>query len=87
MSGSNNSSSNFNGLKALFFNGTLTKSPSPSHTDNLISVSQKIMTKNGVSTEVIRTIDHPDIVTGVYPDMSEHGADKDEWPEIYSYSR
>lgn len=29
----------FTGLKALFFNGTLTKSPEPSHTDLLIVIS------------------------------------------------
>ena len=73
----------FTGLKALFFNGTLTKSPEPSHTDLLIKISTDIMQKHAVTTEVIRTIDHPDIATGVWPDMREHGADKDEWPEIY----
>jgi multimeric flavodoxin WrbA len=73
----------FTGLKAIFFNGTLTKLPESSHTDKLIQLSQKIMEKHGVSTELIRTIDHSDIATGVWPDMREHGWDKDEWPEIY----
>jgi len=73
----------FTGLKALFFNGTLTRSPEPSHTDLLIQISTKIMQKHGVETEVIRTIDHPDIASGVWPDMREHGWDKDEWPEMY----
>jgi multimeric flavodoxin WrbA len=73
----------FSGLKAVYFNGTLTKSPEPSHTDNLIKISQGIMEKHGVVTEVIRTIDHPDIATGVWPDMREHGWAKDEWPEIF----
>lgn len=72
----------FSGLKALFFNGTLSKSPAPSHTDLLIKVSTEIMQKNGVQTEVIRTIDH-DIATGVWPDMREHGWPTDEWPELY----
>ncbi len=72
----------FSGLKAIFFNGTLTKSPQPSHTELLINISKGIMDKHGVQTEVIRTIDH-DIATGVYPDMREHGAKTDEWPEIY----
>jgi multimeric flavodoxin WrbA len=40
------------------------------------------MGKQGVSTEVIRTVDH-DIASGVYPDMREQGWDSDEWPEIY----
>ncbi len=73
---------NFSGLKAIFFNGTLTPSPAPSHTELLIEVSAQIMRKHGVDVEVIRTIDH-DIATGVYPDMREHGAKTDEWPEIY----
>lgn len=73
----------FAGLSAIFFNGTLTKSPEPSHTDRLIKVSQGIMQRHAVKTEVIRTIDHPDIATGVWPDMREHGWDNDEWPEIF----
>lgn len=72
----------FTGLKALFFNCTLTKSPGESHTQTLIDISRKIMEKNAIKTEVIRTVDH-DIATGVYPDMREHGAQTDEWPEIY----
>jgi multimeric flavodoxin WrbA len=72
----------FSGLKAVIFNGTLTRSPEPSHTDRLIKISQGIMEKHGVQTELIRTIDHPDIATGVWPDMREHGWDKDEWPDI-----
>lgn len=73
---------NFSDLKALFFNCTLTKSPAPSHTEMLIHVSRDIMNKHGVKTEVIRPIDHQ-IATGIYPDMTEHGWDADEWPAIY----
>jgi multimeric flavodoxin WrbA len=73
----------FTGLKALVFNGTLTRSPEPSHTDILIKISTDIMEKHGVTTEVIRTVDHDDIAIGVYPDMTEHGAKVDEWPAIY----
>ncbi len=72
----------FSGLKAIVFNGTLTKSPQPSHTDKLIKISTDIMKKHGVQVEVIRTIDR-DIATGVHPDMREHGWQTDEWPEFY----
>jgi len=72
----------FTGLKAVFFNGTLSKSPEPSHTERLIKLSQGIMEKHGVKTEIIRTIDH-DIAVGVWPDMRKHGAKTDEWPEIF----
>lgn len=71
----------FKNLKALFFNNTLKKSPALSNTEGLISVSEKIMRKNGVKTEVIRTVDHK-IATGVYPDMKEYGWENDEWPDL-----
>jgi multimeric flavodoxin WrbA len=72
----------FSGLKAIVFNGSLTKSPGVSNTEGLIKVSTQIMQKHSVDVEVIRTIDH-DIATGIYPDMREHGWDKDDWPTIY----
>lgn len=72
----------FTGLKAIFFNGTLTKSPGESHTDLLINISKEIMEKHGVQTEVIRVIDSG-IATGLYPDMTKYGWDRDTWPEIY----
>jgi len=78
----NETNYDFSNLKAVFFNGTLTKSPALSHTDLLIKISTDIMNKHGVQTEVIRTIDH-DIATGVYPDMREKGWATDEWPELY----
>ena len=73
---------NFSGLSALFINGTLNKSPEPSHTDILINISKNIMKKQGVQVETIRVIDH-DVATGIYPDMREHGWEADEWPELY----
>lgn len=72
----------FTGLRALFFNCTLKKSPDTSNTGGLINVSRRIMEKHGVKTEVIRPIDH-DIATGVYPDMRKHGWQTDEWPQLY----
>ena len=75
-------SPDFTGLKALFFNGTLKRSPEVSNTEGLLALSQKLMNDHGVTTELIRTIDH-DIATGVYPDMREQGWATDEWPELY----
>lgn len=72
----------FSGLRALFFNCTLSKSPQPSHTQLLIDASSTIMKKHGVQVDVIRPIDHK-IATGVYPDMREKGWEYDEWPELY----
>lgn len=72
----------FKGLKALFINCTLKKSPEKSHTELLVNASKNIMEKNGVETEYIRAIDLK-IASGVYPDMTEYGWDEDEWPEIF----
>ncbi|MDQ3123329.1 MAG: flavodoxin family protein [bacterium] len=73
---------NFTGLKAMFIHCTLKKSPELSNTEGLAKTSVNIMKKHGVVVEEIRAIDH-DIATGIYPDMREHGWDKDEWPEVY----
>ena len=32
---------------------------------------------------MLRAVDH-DIATGVWPDMTEHGWEHDEWPAIYA---
>lgn len=72
----------FKGLKALFINCTLKKSPEASNTQKLADISINIMKKNGVEVESIRAIDH-DIAVGVQPDMTKHGWKTDEWPEIY----
>ena len=68
----------FSGLRALYINGTLKRSPEPSHTQGLIDASAAIMRKHGVEVETLRAIDHP-IATGVYPDMREHGWEQDAW--------
>src|SRR5664279_4413957 len=72
----------FTGLKAMYINGTLKRSPEISNTEGLIEVSASIMRRHGIEVEVLRTIDH-DIATGVYPDMTQHGWASDEWPQIW----
>lgn len=72
----------YTGLKALYFNGTLKRSPEVSNTEGLLRASMELMEKHGVKTELVRTIDH-DIATGVQPDMREFGWKTDEWPELY----
>jgi multimeric flavodoxin WrbA len=71
----------FEGLRALFINCTLKRSPEPSHTDGLIELSSGIMRRRGVEVDVLRAVDH-DIATGVWPDMTEHGWAVDVWPAI-----
>ncbi|NNL65806.1 MAG: flavodoxin family protein [Myxococcales bacterium] len=69
----------FSDLRALFLNCTLKRSPERSHTQGLIDLSKAILEKNGVAVEVIRPVDH-DLAFGVWPDMTEHGWETDEWP-------
>ncbi|WP_445663952.1 flavodoxin family protein [Fodinibius sp. AD559] len=71
----------FSSLSALFLNCTLKPNPKESHTETLIQVSQSIFEKNDVSTEIIRPVDY-NIAPGVYPDMTEHSFEEDDWPEI-----
>ena len=62
----------YDDLRALFINCTLKRSPELTHTGGLIDLSAGIMTKQGVTVDLIRAVDH-DIATGVWPDMTEHG--------------
>ncbi|MDO6490943.1 MAG: flavodoxin family protein [Cellulophaga sp.] len=72
----------FSNLKAMYINCTLKKSPSESHTSKLMEVSKQIMRKENVTVDQLRLVDH-DVASGVYPDMTEHGWEKDEWPELF----
>jgi multimeric flavodoxin WrbA len=72
----------FSGLNALFVNCTLKKSPETSNTDGLMAVSKAIMEKQGVSVDSLRLVDH-ELAFGVYPDMRDHGWEKDAWPDIW----
>jgi len=76
------SSWDFSSLKAIILNCTLKRSPETSHTQGLTEVVTAIMEKHKVKTETIRAVDY-DIAPGVYPDMTEKGWDKDDWPAIH----
>ena len=72
----------YSDLRAVFINCTLKRSPAVSHTQGLADLSIAIMERNGVEVDVVRAIDH-DIATGVWPDMTEHGWEHDDWPQIF----
>jgi multimeric flavodoxin WrbA len=72
----------FSNLRALFLNCTLKRSPEPSHTEGLIQITRTIMEQTGVTTELLRPVDHA-IAHGVYPDMTEHGWETDAWPALF----
>jgi multimeric flavodoxin WrbA len=71
----------FSDLSAICINTTLKKSPEMSHTEGLMDVSAEIMRRQEVSVDMIRAVDF-DIAPGVWPDMTEHGWDTDDWPSI-----
>lgn len=71
----------YDDLSAVYINCTLKPSPQTSHTQALIDRSAAVMEHAGVSVTHVRPVDHQ-IAFGVYPDMTEHGADVDEWPPI-----
>jgi multimeric flavodoxin WrbA len=72
----------FSDLRALYISCTLKRSPELSHTEGLAERSMAIMRRNGIEVELIRAVDH-EIPVGVYPDMTEHGYDRDDWPAIF----
>jgi multimeric flavodoxin WrbA len=72
----------FADLSALFVNASLKKKPEDSHTRLLLGASAAIMAKNGVAVEYLHLAEH-DVPPGVYPDMTQHGWEQDEWPAIW----
>ncbi|RDC59724.1 Divalent metal cation transporter MntH [Alteripontixanthobacter maritimus] len=75
-------STDFSDLKALTINCTLKPSPQGSHTDKLLGIPETILTRSNIALEQVRLADHT-IPAGVYPDMTEHGFDHDDWPAIW----
>ena len=73
----------FSNLKVIYVNCTLKKSPAKSHTSLLMQVSKDILKKEKVDFEEIRFIDY-EVASGVYPDMTEYGWSKDDWPILFN---
>ena len=69
-------------LRAVVFNGTLKRSPERSHTDGLLDIAKGLMERVGVRVDEVRTADH-EIPPGVWPDMTEHGYARDDFPALY----
>jgi len=76
-----NHSYDFTHLSALFLNCTLKPTGVTSNTEALLDVARSIMTANHVKTELLRPVDYL-LPPGVYPDMTEHGFERDDWPGI-----
>ncbi len=69
-------------LRALLVNTTLKKEPSKSHTGALMSASAHILSKADVDVEHLHLLSHT-VPPGIYPDMREHGWERDDWPELW----
>lgn len=76
------SQENYADLNALYVNCTLKKHDEKSHTDLLMNASADIMKKNCIGVSFLRPTEHQ-IAFGVYPDMTEHGWDRDDWPDLW----
>ncbi len=73
----------FSDLRALFVNTTLKRSPEVSHTQGLMDLSIELMRRQGVEVDTLRAVDH-DVAPGVWPDMTEHGWESDDWPDVFA---
>jgi len=71
----------FSHLKALFINCTLESSREFAHTEQLMKSAREIMEANGVTTEVIRTVD-PALPPGDGPHQREEGLEHADWPAL-----
>ena len=72
----------FSDLKAVIVNTSLKREPSESHTKLLLNVAGEIMERNGVMVEHVHMLSHQ-VPPVVYPDMTEQGWDRDDWPSLW----
>ena len=71
----------FAGLKAVIVNASLKPPGEDSHTDTLLDVVDEIFTRGGVGVDRLRLSEYL-LAPGVYPDMTNHGWERDDWPKI-----
>jgi multimeric flavodoxin WrbA len=69
------------GLKATLINASLKPPGEQSHTDTLLDVVDTIFERHSVAVSRLR-LSQFRLAPGVYPDMTEHGWDHDDWPRI-----
>jgi multimeric flavodoxin WrbA len=72
----------FSSLRAMVINCTLKRSPEPSNTQGLLDLPIAIWEANGVTVDLARAVDL-ELAPGVQPDMTEHGAERDDWPALH----
>ncbi|WP_265563191.1 flavodoxin family protein [Sphingomicrobium arenosum] len=69
------------GLTAMLVNASLKPPSQKSHTDTLLDVVGEIFTRSNVAVDRLRLSDHL-LAPGVYPDMTDHGWERDDWPQL-----
>jgi multimeric flavodoxin WrbA len=72
----------FEGLRAIIFNTSLKPNPDDSHTQLLLNVVGDIMERNGIEVDHVHVAAR-DLAPGFQPDMREHGANSDDWPDVW----
>lgn len=70
-------------LKALLVNTSLKKHASQSHTQLLLDACANILVKAEVQVDRLHLLDYS-VPPGVYPDMTEHGWEVDDWPGLWA---
>ncbi|MEL7158328.1 MAG: NAD(P)H-dependent oxidoreductase, partial [Actinomycetota bacterium] len=71
----------FSDLSALLLNCSLEAEAADSHTMRLLGRVAGIMRAEGVDVQIEHARQHR-IAFGMAPDMTEHGADVDDWPDV-----
>ena len=74
------------GLRAALVNTSLKPDWDGSHTAVLLDQVATLMERAGVSVDRIHMAGHQ-VAYGVQPDMTEHGAARDDWPALWSRIR
>ena len=72
----------FSDLRAVLVNTSLKTVAGERHTRLLLEVVGEIMSRNGVAVEQLHMLEHR-VPPGVYPDMTEHGWERDDWPALW----
>jgi multimeric flavodoxin WrbA len=76
----------YSDLRAVLINTSLKRNASESHTRLLMNVVSEIMVKSDVAVDYVHLLDHQ-VPPGIYPDMTEHGWDRDDWPMLWERIR
>jgi multimeric flavodoxin WrbA len=69
-------------MRAVYVNATLEREVAQSHTARLLDASASMMRKQDIAVDTIHLLSHS-IAQGVYPDMTEHGWQRDDWPALW----